>query len=117
MPTVKNPTESKLAELGVQSAEQIKSLFAQVRSRFDSDVATVRDEGSWKSFRDAWLARKSGVITLITDNWLKPATPELKRAVGASLNELRAHVDVQIEARRVAVESGADATASAKDRI
>ena len=41
----------------------------------------------------------------------------VKRAVGAGLNELRAHVDAQIEARRVAIESGAEEAASAKDRI
>ena len=55
------------------------------------------------------LARKSGVLTLVTDNWLKPASPELKRAVGAALNELRGHVDSQIAARQSAVEAGAEA--------
>jgi phenylalanyl-tRNA synthetase alpha chain len=33
------------------------------------------------------------------------------------LNELRAHVDAQIEARRAAVESGVESTVAAKDRI
>jgi len=33
----------------------------------------------------------------ITEQLLKPSTLELKRAVGASLNELRAHVESQIE--------------------
>ena len=62
-------------------------------------------------FRDAWLGRKSGVLAQITDNWLKPAPPDLKRAVGAGLNELRAHVESQIESRRQAIESGADQSA------
>jgi len=57
------------------------------------------------------------VITLVTDNWLKPASSELKRSVGAALNELRAHVDAQMESRRAAVESGADSAVAAKDRI
>jgi phenylalanyl-tRNA synthetase alpha chain len=117
MSTSESKVSQTLAALGVTSAEQVQSLFAEVRARFDTEAAKVSDEASWKIFRDTWLARKSGVVTLITDNWLKPASPELKRAVGASLNELRAHIDAQMEGRRAAVESGADAAASAKERI
>jgi phenylalanyl-tRNA synthetase alpha chain len=117
MSTSESKVSQTLAALGVTSAEQVQSLFAEVRARFDTEAAKVSDEASWKIFRDTWLARKSGVVTLITDNWLKPASPGLKRAVGASLNELRAHLDAQMEGRRAAVESGADAAASAKERI
>ncbi len=106
-----------LATLGVTSAEQVHSLFAELRAHFDAAAAQATDESSWKTLRDAWLGRKSGVLTLVTDNWLKPASPELKRAVGASLNELRAHVAVQIEQRRAASEAGAESAASTKDRV
>ena len=116
-----SPLETKLAQrlsaLGITSADGLQSLFAEVRSRFDADAARAVDETSFKTFRDAWLSRKSGILTLVTDNWLKPASPELKRLVGAALNELRAHVDAQIEARRAAVESGAESAATTKDRI
>src|SRR5256884_2982942 len=117
MPTTDGSHENTLAALGVTQPEQLAPLFAQIRARFDSEAAAVRDEAAFKQFRDAWLGRKSGVLAGITDNWLKPATPELKRAVGAGLNELRAHVDAQIEARRVAVESGAEDAAVAKERV
>jgi len=109
--------DKTLAALGITEAEQVAARFAGLRAQFDGQFHTVHDETEWKQFRDQWLGRKSGVLTLITDNWLKPATPELKRAVGAALNELRAHVDTQIEARRAAIESGAETTASTKDRI
>jgi phenylalanyl-tRNA synthetase alpha chain len=117
MSTPDTKLSQTLASLGISSAEGLQALFAEIRSRFDTESAHAIDETSFKAFRDAWLARKSGVITRITDNWLKPATPDLKRAVGAALNELRAHVDAQIEARRLAVESGAVTSAAAKDRI
>jgi phenylalanyl-tRNA synthetase alpha chain len=117
MATSESKVSQTLATLGVTTAEQVQSLFAEVRVRFESEAAAVKDEASWKLFRDAWLARKSGVLTLVTDHWLKPATPELKRAVGASLNELRAHVDAQIETRRLAAEAGGESTASVKDRV
>jgi phenylalanyl-tRNA synthetase alpha chain len=117
MATSETKLSQTLATLGVTTAEQVQALFAEVRTRFDSEAAAVTDETSWKTFRDTWLARKSGVLTLVTDNWLKPATPDLKRAVGASLNELRAHVDAQIEARRLAAEAGGESAAKVKDRI
>src|SRR6267154_3108939 len=114
MASSENKTARTLADLGVTQPTQVSALFLEVRTRFDSDSLSARDESSWKLFRDSWLGRKSGVLTQITDHWLKPATPELKRAVGAALNELRAHVESQIEARRVAIESGAEEADSAK---
>jgi len=117
MPTTDGSQEKTLAALGVTQPEQLAALFAEIRARFDGESSVARDQATFRQFRDAWLGRKSGVLAGITDNWLKPATPELKRAVGAGLNELRAHVDAQIEARRMAIESGAEEAASAKDRI
>jgi len=112
-----NKTALPLVHLGITRPEELTALFADLRGRFDTDCACAQDEPSWKQFRDAWLGRKSGVLTQITDNWLKPATLELKRAVGAALNELRAHVESQIEARRVAIESGAEESALARERV
>jgi len=117
MPTTDGSHDKTLTALGVTQPEQLAFLFAEIRARFDSESAAVRDETAFKQFRDAWLGRKSGVLAGITDHWLKPATPELKRAVGAGLNELRAHVDAQIESRRVAIESGAEQTALQKERV
>ena len=112
-----NTTAKTFAHLGVAQPEQVAALFAEVRARFDVEAAAARDEASWKQFRDAWLGRKSGVLTLITDNWLKQASPELKRAVGQQLNELRAHVEAKIEERRAAVEGSAEVTALARERV
>jgi phenylalanyl-tRNA synthetase alpha chain len=112
-----NKTALPLVHLGITRPEELSALFADLRGRFDTDCACAQDESSWKQFRDAWLGRKSGVLTQITDNWLKPATLELKRAVGAALNELRAHVESQIEARRAAIESGAEESALARERV
>ncbi len=117
MPITDGSHEKTLAALGVTQPEQLAFLFAEIRARFDAESGAVRDETAFKQFRDAWLGRKSGVLAGVTDNWLKPATPELKRAVGAGLNELRAHVDAQIESRRVAIESGAEESALAKERV
>jgi phenylalanyl-tRNA synthetase alpha chain len=115
--TSPNKPASKLADLGVSQPDAVAPLFAEVRARFDAESAATHDESTWKQFRNAWLGRKSGVLTLVTDNWLKPSPPELKRAVGAALNELRAHVESQIESRRAAIEAGADEATVARERI
>src|SRR5437660_9509982 len=117
MPTSEVGLDKTLVALGVTRPDEVSPRFAVVRANFDGQFQAVHDESSWKQFRDAWLGRKSGVLTQITDNWLKPATPELKRAVGAALNELRAHVESRIEARRLAIESGAEESGLARERV
>jgi phenylalanyl-tRNA synthetase alpha chain len=117
MSTPENKTGLSLVHLGITRPEELAPLFAGLRGRFDEECARAGDESSWKQFRDAWLGRKSGVLTQITDNWLKPATQELKRVVGQELNQLRAHVESKIEERRKAIEAGAGETASARERV
>jgi phenylalanyl-tRNA synthetase alpha chain len=109
--------DKTLAALGVTEAAQVIARFAQVRAHFEGQSTAVHDESGWKLFRDAWLGRKSGALTQISDNWLKPASPGLKRTVGQQLNELRALVETQIEARRAAMELGSEQTALARDRV
>ena len=117
MSTPENKTALPLVHLGITRPEELAALFAGLRGRFDEECACACDESSWKQFRDAWLGRKSGVLTQITDNWLKPATQELKRVVGQELNQLRAHVESKIEERRKAIEAGAEETAGARERV
>jgi phenylalanyl-tRNA synthetase alpha chain len=117
MPTTLGSQEKTLAALGVTQPQQLTPLFAEIRARFDVQIAAVGDQAAFKHFRDTWLGRKSGVLAGITDNWLKPASADLKRAVGAGLNELRAYVDSAVEARRLAIESGAEEIALEKERV
>src|SRR5712691_1407651 len=100
MSTPENKTALPLVHLGITRPEELATLFAGLRGRFDEECACACDESSWKQFRDAWLGRKSGVLTQITDNWLKPAPPELKRAIGQALNDLRAYVEAAVDERR-----------------
>jgi phenylalanyl-tRNA synthetase alpha chain len=112
-----NITAKKLADLRVAQPDQLAPLFAQLRSQFDTHAAQVRDEVSWKLFRDAWLGRKSGVLTQISDNWLKPASSALKPSMGAALNQLRAHVESKIEELRVSAACAAESSATSRERV
>jgi phenylalanyl-tRNA synthetase alpha chain len=117
MPSDDLGLDKTLTALGVSEAAQVAARFDHVFAHFNGQLQTAHDESAWKSFRDTWLSRKSGVLTQITDNWLKPATPGLKRVVGQKLNELRAYVELHIEARRAAIESGAEEAALTKERV
>jgi len=116
-PEDKNKTGLPLVHLGITRPEELAPLFADLRGRFDEACACACDESSWKQFRDTWLGRKSGVLTQITENWLKPAEQQLKRAVGQELNHLRAHVEAKIEERRKSIEAGAEESATARERV
>ena len=109
-------TGQPLAPLGELAPEQVPERFAELRARFDREVAGANDEQGWKSLRDAWAGRKSGVLTQVADTWLKPSKPELKRAIGQALNELKAHVEAALEMRRVAIETAADQASIEKER-
>ncbi|OFW00366.1 MAG: phenylalanine--tRNA ligase subunit alpha [Acidobacteria bacterium RIFCSPLOWO2_12_FULL_59_11] len=49
-----------------------------------------------EALRVRWLGRKQGVIRSINDNWLRSASPELKREIGQLLNALREEAERQI---------------------
>src|ERR1700731_4393665 len=118
MTVPENKSAQTLAALGATQPDQVAALFAEILAPFNSQIQRPDlDLVHWEILRQSWLGRKSGVLTQITDNWLKPATPDLKRVVGQELNKLRAHVEAQIEARRVAIEAGADEAALARERV
>jgi phenylalanyl-tRNA synthetase alpha chain len=113
-----NPTSPArfLPPLDSTTPERVAAQFGELRAQFDQDAGLATDENGWKALRDAWLGRKSGVLTRVTENWLKPAPPELKRAVGQALNVLKAHVEAALEERRAAIQAAADQAALARER-
>ena len=78
-----------------------------------SSSDSFQGQENWKAFLVQWTGRKSGILSQITDNWLKPAPPDLKRVVGQELNKLKAHVEAVIEEKRVQIEAAAEHAAQA----
>jgi phenylalanyl-tRNA synthetase alpha chain len=116
--TANDPTTQTLAQLGLATADALSQAFSEVRQRFDEDAKSqVADVEHWKTFVIAWTGRKAGVLSQITDNWLKPAPKELKPIVGQEVNRLKAHVEATLEARRVEMETAAEQAAAARDAI
>ena len=109
--------EKTVAEQSILTAEQVGAAFAEVRAQAETDLRGVSDEKQFEEFKNHWLGRKSGVVTKITDNWLKQAPGDLKRAVGQEFNKFKTALEALIEERRVGIEAGAEEAASAKDRV
>jgi phenylalanyl-tRNA synthetase alpha chain len=95
---IEEKTSKTLAELGVNDAPGVESLFAELRNVAERERAELVSRGALsqlqrdklcKALRDKWLARKGGVVSQVDENWLKPAGKELKPVVGRQFNELR----------------------------
>lgn len=104
--------------MGDTTPEKVMARFAEVRQSFDRQSVTHSAEPeSWRLAVVYWTGRKSGVLSQITDNWLKPASPELKRVVGQELNKLKKHVEAKLEEKRKEIEAAAEQGAAARDQI
>ena len=64
-----------------------------VNKASEPSVASSTKTADLKVFRDRWLARKNGIITQITEFWLKVAPPDAKREVGRRVNAVKAEVE------------------------
>jgi len=113
-----DPTTQTLDQLGVTGDSQVEELFRGVRQQFDKQTASAPDdEVGWRMKRDAWVGRKAGVLTRITENWLKSSPPPLRRTVGRCLNDLRSHVERRLEEMGAAVANAAESAAIARERV
>jgi phenylalanyl-tRNA synthetase alpha chain len=90
--------QKTLPELGVTSAAGVEALFAELRAAIAAERSGLIVQGAGseaereklcKDFRDRWLARKNGLLSLVDENWLKKSPKELKPSVGKSFNSLR----------------------------
>jgi len=96
--SIEEKTSQTLKDLGAGTAEAIGELFAEVSAALEKEREEFVARGagderersqSAKDLRDRWLARKSGLVSLIDENWLKKAPKELKPAVGRAFNQFR----------------------------
>ena len=112
-----DPTTRTLSDLGVADAKGVARQFGEVRAQFDRGTSGPVDAQSFEELRNAWLGRKSGALTRVTENWLKTSSPALRPAVGKALNELRGHVEQRLNELQKAAESAAEQAALARERV
>lgn len=114
--TLDDKIRKPLSEIGVTTAEQCAALFNDLRQQVSSDRAAVNSTDALENFRIAWLGRKSGRLSLVSDSWLKLASPELKPVVGKLLNELKVELEDNLNAWKddVQIKLGATETGHPK---
>lgn len=100
---IEDKVERPLAELGVSDAAGVAPLFAELQNALESDKRRLVEmlaahDPAYPQERErrrvAWLGRVHGIISRrISENWLRPSSRELKRAVGMGLNALRVRAE------------------------
>jgi phenylalanyl-tRNA synthetase alpha chain len=79
------------------NASTIQTVFSELASRFRSEIDESTDPVDVGVSKMRWLGRNSGFISILTDEWLKPAPPEAKAIVGRELNGLKAAIERGLE--------------------
>jgi phenylalanyl-tRNA synthetase alpha chain len=96
-----DPTTQTLTQLGDTTPEKVVARFNEVRERFEQQVVQhATNPENLAILVIKWTGRKSGVLTVIGDNWLKAAPKELKPIVGQEFQKLKAHVEAEITRRK-----------------
>jgi phenylalanyl-tRNA synthetase alpha chain len=104
LPVIVAYTAPKLTDY---SATALEAAAAECLAACRSEAAEVRTDAEWKTFRDRWMARKSGILTQINDLWLKGAPKEAKREAGIRVNALKARIQELVESPKVAAAGAA----------
>ncbi len=117
MATATDLTREPLAALGAADPQAVAARFAELRAEFENAAQAAASEDSAKALRDLWMGRKSGVLTRVTENWLRPAPPQLRPVVGKCLNELRSLVESRLARLHQDAAAAAEAAAAARDHV
>ena len=88
------------------SAAALEKAAGECIAACENEATAVRNDAELKAFRDRWMARKNGILTLINDHWLKGAPKEAKREAGIRVNELKTRITELVEGANVASGSG-----------
>jgi phenylalanyl-tRNA synthetase alpha chain len=110
--------DKTLQQNGTTGPTEVRWIFAARKDEFDQELLQLApDLSSLENIRIRWMGRKSGILAKITDNWLKTAPAQLKPVVGQELNQLRAHVEGELEKRRLALEDLSPQQTLAAERV
>ena len=107
--TVQKPKDFSPLALD-KAAEKLTAALAK-------EAAEVQTESDWKSFRDRWMARKNGVLTLVNDFWLKAAPKENKREIGQRVNQIKQQVEQTVDRTLSRIQSAASASRLSTESI
>ena len=78
--------------------------ITRLRADFEDALATAASDADLQALRDRYLGRKHGRVTDLFATLAK-AAPDAKRELGRQINDLKAHVEQALDARRAALEA------------
>jgi phenylalanyl-tRNA synthetase alpha chain len=99
------------------SVAALDTAVREILHALKAEASVIGNESDWKEFRDRWMARKNGVLTLVNDQWLKAAPKNAKRNVGQRVNELKIRVEEVVELALTQIQSGAPGARLLADRV
>jgi phenylalanyl-tRNA synthetase alpha chain len=107
----------KVSKLKDFSPATLDKAAEKLRKALAEEAAEVTHESEWKTFRDHWMARKDGVLTLLNDLWLKAAPKEAKRQVGQRVNELKSFVEQTVDSSKQSAQGSARVSRLESERV
>jgi len=75
----------------------LDAAFAMLRDEVRNESARGIDA---EAFRLRWLGRKQGRLKLVSDAWLKSASPEARKPLGMRFNQLKQEIEAALEGRQ-----------------
>jgi phenylalanyl-tRNA synthetase alpha chain len=99
------------------SPEALEKALRELFSALDAESKSINTEAEWKTFRDRWMARKSGVLTGVNDLWLKKSPAASKRDVGQRVNQLKVKVEETVDSTLKRIQGGASTARVASERV
>jgi phenylalanyl-tRNA synthetase alpha chain len=118
----KEIAKQTLEQLGVKTQGSVSSRFAQLRQQFDQQVTDMKSVTTdqfarWQALSLDWTRRNGGQLSLVRDNWLKPAPAELKSVVGQEFNKLKTFVESKLAELQVEAQAAAEKAAEAREQV
>jgi phenylalanyl-tRNA synthetase alpha chain len=78
--------------------------IAQLREAFAGELSRASSIKDLQTVRDRYLGRKNGLVPALWSG-IATAAPEVKRDLGRLANELKAHIESELTARKAALET------------
>ncbi len=91
-------TQETIPNLTAFDDAALDRAFGALERQAREAAAALDGEAAVEAFRLEWLGRKRGRLNEVSGRWLKTAPPEMKKALGARFNALKAVVEEQLDA-------------------
>ncbi len=108
--------EGSLETARITTTAEVEGMFRWLIDQMEKEAAQLPAAEALEQFRIRWLGR-NGIVSRISDNWLKAAPAGLKSAIGRSFNQLKGRTQAAYDAAKQALEALAASGISPAERV